>query len=175
MPDQSFSLLLKQKRKQQKLTQAAAAECWGVNLRTLQDWESGRARPAGENLERMLKLVSEVKVVEFVPRVPRAYQRLTDEQKARIEAERWESMSAEHRAAEARLRLAKPLTHQQDKARLRREDEEAWRNSKKDAERDLKQREKALAERERKLLAREKALSQLTLQVREQRLRLRLK
>lgn len=45
MPSSKFANALKALREKEELTQAEAAESWGVNLRTLQEWEYGRTTP----------------------------------------------------------------------------------------------------------------------------------
>jgi putative transcriptional regulator len=45
---------IKNARRRAKLSQAEAAQAWGVNPRTLQDWEQGRTLP---NATALLKLL----------------------------------------------------------------------------------------------------------------------
>ena len=46
MASADFAEQLKAIRKREKLSQSEAAESWGVNLRTLQQWEIGGSTPA---------------------------------------------------------------------------------------------------------------------------------
>ena len=58
MTRQEFAQALKQYRKQQKLTQEAAAEALGVSLRTWQNWEIARNMPTGYGLNALLRIVN---------------------------------------------------------------------------------------------------------------------
>lgn len=42
------------------LTQQEASEKWGINLRTLQNWECGRNEPRGFALAQLEKLLSDI-------------------------------------------------------------------------------------------------------------------
>ena len=46
MPSAEFAKQIRGIRDREKLSQAEAAEAWGVNMRTLQDWEYGRSVPS---------------------------------------------------------------------------------------------------------------------------------
>jgi DNA-binding transcriptional regulator YiaG len=51
---------IKSAREKAGLTQAAASEKWGVNLRTLQDWELGRNEPRSLARTHLEKLLAEI-------------------------------------------------------------------------------------------------------------------
>lgn len=51
---------IKSARAKAGLTQAAASKQWGVNLRTLQDWEFGRSEPRSLARTHLEKLLSEI-------------------------------------------------------------------------------------------------------------------
>ena len=51
-------------RRRSGLSQAAFAERYGLNLRTLQDWEQGRAQPDGPARAYLLVILREPRAVE---------------------------------------------------------------------------------------------------------------
>lgn len=46
MASETFAERIKAIRAREKLSQSEAAEAWGVNLRTLQQWENRRSAPS---------------------------------------------------------------------------------------------------------------------------------
>jgi putative transcriptional regulator len=52
-----FAKLIKDARKKAGLSQAEAARAWGVEVRSLQDWEIGRRAPSGPNLAKLLPFI----------------------------------------------------------------------------------------------------------------------
>jgi DNA-binding transcriptional regulator YiaG len=52
-----FAKQVKEARRRLGLSQSQAATKWGVNLRTLQEWEQAKILPRGETLLRLLPLL----------------------------------------------------------------------------------------------------------------------
>jgi len=64
----SIAARIRHKRAQNGFSQAEAAEAWGLNKRTLQQWEQGARRPHGLYLAHIEKILAEATLVERLPR-----------------------------------------------------------------------------------------------------------
>jgi DNA-binding transcriptional regulator YiaG len=56
----SIANRIEKARAKLELTQAEAAAQWGVNVRTLEGWESGRHEPSGFARSQLEKLLTEI-------------------------------------------------------------------------------------------------------------------
>ena len=52
-----YAKLIKAARKKAGLSQSQAAKTWGVNVRSLQDWEIARKVPSGANVAKLLPFI----------------------------------------------------------------------------------------------------------------------
>lgn len=161
MHDVSWSALLQSYRRKGKLKQKEAADKLQIPVRTLERWETGNSGPAGARAKRLLPLLLADMPKLIIESAERAYDRMSDEERAKKEAEIDKRLTDEHRDLLARLKeqyARKTLPWQRHLA-ARREKRLEVIQFLQDKARTLKRREKALKEREKQLDARECAIA----------------